>query len=140
MLDPAVVAIVAAIAAPFLAGGFGVLGIWLGKRGDRTISQETTTANAWLQRLAAVEEKDKARGEEVRQLREELDTVKSTLDQFNERWRVVMSAVSQLFWQIAQQWPDGAPHPILDARLIRVLDAAGVGDLIPAAWRGNAPT
>ncbi|PPG35023.1 hypothetical protein C5E10_05320 [Pseudoclavibacter sp. RFBG4] len=28
----------------------------------------------------------------------------------------------------------------LDARLIRVLDAAGVGDLIPAAWRGNEPT
>ncbi|WP_181059263.1 MULTISPECIES: hypothetical protein [unclassified Pseudoclavibacter] len=30
--------------------------------------------------------------------------------------------------------------PFVATRMIRVLDAAGVGDLIPAAWRGNAPT
>ena len=40
MVDPGVVGIIAAIASPFLAGGFGVFGIWLGKRSDRKQAAE----------------------------------------------------------------------------------------------------
>lgn len=144
MVDPGLVGIIAAIASPFLAGGFGVFGIWLGKRSDRKQAAEEadgTNALSWQDRLTAIEtradEREKAAEAKLEAMRLQLKEVQDELRTYNERWRVVTSALSQLLWEIAQQWPPGAPHPVLNGYLLTVLEQYGVADLIPAAFRGD---
>ena len=144
MVDPGLVGIIAALASPLLAGGFGVFGIWLGKRSDwKQAAEEADGTNAlsWQDRLTAIEtradEREKAAEAKLEAMRLQLKEVQDELRTYNERWRVVTSALSQLLWEIAQQWPPGSPHPVLNGYLLTVLEQYGVADLIPAAFRGT---
>lgn len=148
MLDSAaIVGIIAAVATPFIAGGFGFAGIWLAKRSERkqaADAQDGTNALSWQDRLAAIEtradEREEAAQKKLSEMGAKLAAVEEELRTYNERWRVVTSALSQLLWEIAQQWPAGSPHPVLNGYLLTVLEQYGVADLIPAAFRGDLST
>lgn len=148
MVDPALFGIVSLVATPFIGGAFAFFTAWLTKRSDRKIAdrqaeaeENGTAAQTWQQRVEAIEnradEREKESKRELKELDDKVQRLEETVREFNERWRVVTSTLSQLLWQIAQQWPPGSPHPVLAAHLIAVLERYGIADLIPAVFRSD---
>lgn len=143
MLDPGIVGIIAAISSPFIAGGFGFLGIWFAKRSERKQAADAangTNALSWQDRLAAIEkradDREAAAKKELGAMQKKLDDVEEELRSFFDMWRIVTGTIAQVLWDIARQWPHGADRPILEPYLIEVLERYKLADLIPAAFRG----